>query len=108
MFQKIINSKMLNEKYIECYTNLPIKDLSKDQTKGLRCIIEYESINEWNEQVKSFCVFPPQSLQAPTDQIEFDWMLENRLSDMKLTGYTNINIQCKGSRVWNRYIRSLK
>lgn len=98
---------MLNENYIESYTNLPAKDPTKDQTKGFRCIIEYDSLNEWNEPIKSFSVFPPQTIESPKNQEEFDWMLQSRLTQMQVAGYTNINIQDKSSSVWKRYTRSL-
>ncbi len=99
---------MRNENCIESYTNLLVKDSVKNQTKGFRCIIEHESLNYWQEPIKSFCVFPPQTLESPKTQEEFNWMLERRVTDMKVLGYKNIIIHNKTSSIWKQYTTSLK
>lgn len=94
-------------KHIEEYTNLSIKDPNKDVEIGCRVIIEYETKNEFGESVKVFCVFPPQTLCAPNTEEVLEFMLSNRLKDMKLEQNNNIIIHNKKSAVWKRYIRSL-
>ena len=95
------------DKHIEAYTNLSIKDPTKDVGAGLRVIIEYETVSEFGENVKAFCVFPPQTLCAPNAEEVLEFMLSNRLKDMELEGNKNITIHNKKSAVWKRYIRSL-
>ena len=66
---------------LDAYSNLRKKDPNKDCDVGCRVILEYETTNEYNEPVKVFSVFPPQSLVAPILEAEFNWLLENRLKD---------------------------
>lgn len=92
---------------LDAYSNLRKKDPNKDCDVGCRVILEYETTNEYNEPVKVFSVFPPQSLVAPILEAEFNWLLENRLKDMKEAEMKNINIWNKNSDTWKDYIRSL-
>ena len=79
------------DKHIEAYTNLSIKDPTKDVGAGLRVIIEYEARNEFGETIKAACVFPPQTLVAPITEAELEWMLSIRIKDMEELGNKNIS-----------------